>query len=109
MVSYAGEPILLLCIRYGCDVLDALGCILCAVPVGNQPVDQPCGFLGRHAVFHYPSSCHKTRKVFAVVFSLAVIILYNIARYISIGIVDKNIVRYMCKIYIAHYNGGVVY
>ena len=65
--------------------------------------------INRHAVFHYPSSCHKTRKVFAVVFSLAVIILYNIARYISIGIVDKNIVRYMYKMYIAHYNGGVVY
>ena len=61
------------------------------------------------SLFSYFASGTDAMYLMHSVFSLAVTILYNIARYISIGTVDKNIVRYMCKIYIAHYNGDVVY
>lgn len=46
-----GEPILFVLLGPGCDVLNALCCILCGVAVCCQPINQPCGLGCCHAVF----------------------------------------------------------
>lgn len=76
------------------DVLDAIGSVRVGVPVGFEPVDQPCDFLDAHSHFgvHFlspPALCTRLG------YPLAVIILYSISTNLSSVFQKKNIEKFL--------------